>query len=131
MLTRYQLTLEPDRPCAIGPEWGYRLYAALLSQTPEGFGAALHQNAVTPLSQFVWAEKTGALHWTVSLLGRSARRSCPPCWRASHPCIWSGTGWSCASPPSGQTGSTTWTSCSPGPPAGGPPRPALSDPHRL
>ena len=78
MLTRYQLTLEPDRPCAIGPEWGYRLYAAQLSQTPEGFGAALHQNAVTPLSQFVWAEKTGALHWTVSLLGEISEEILSP-----------------------------------------------------
>lgn len=78
MLTRYQLILEPDRPCAIGPEWGYRLYAALLSQTPEGFGAALHQNAVTPLSQFVWAEKTGALHWTVSLLGEISEEILSP-----------------------------------------------------
>ena len=37
MLTRYQLILEPDRPCAIGPEWGYRLYAALRFQTPTAF----------------------------------------------------------------------------------------------
>ena len=45
---------------------------------PEGFGAALHQNAVTSLSQFVWAEKTGALHWTVSLLGEISEEILSP-----------------------------------------------------
>ena len=78
MLTRYQLTMQPDRPCAMGPEWGYRLYAALLSRTPEGYGAALHQNAVTPLSQFAWAEKNDALHWTVSLLGETSEEILSP-----------------------------------------------------
>ena len=116
MLTRYQLTLEPDRPCAIGPEWGYRLYAALLSQTPEGFGAALHQNAVTPLSQFVWAEKTGALHWTVSLLGEISEEILSPLLEGVPSLYLERDRVELASPPSGQTGSTTWTSCSPGPP---------------
>lgn len=74
MLTQYRLTMEPDHPCAPQPEWGYRLYAALLAEAPDSFGAGVHQDAVTPLSQFltVWPD---ALIWTVNLLGRESEES--------------------------------------------------------
>ena len=68
MLTRYRLTLSPDRPCRPRPEWGYRLYAALLEEVPAPFSDRVHQDAVTPVSQFLTVGD-GPLLWTVTLLG--------------------------------------------------------------
>lgn len=68
MLTRYCLTLKPDRPCTPRPEWAYRLYAALLAQSPDAFGAEVHQDGVTPVSQHLSVDGE-KLRWTVSLLG--------------------------------------------------------------
>ena len=68
MLTRYRLTLTPDHPCHPRPEWAYRLYAALLAQAPGAFGAEVHQDGVTPVSQHLSLDG-GQLRWTVSLLG--------------------------------------------------------------
>lgn len=71
MLTQYRLTLAPDRPCRPRAEWGYRLYAALLEQAPASFAAGAHEDAVTPLSQFLTV-RSGAPLWTVSLLGEAS-----------------------------------------------------------
>lgn len=68
MLTQYRLTLSPDRPCRPRPEWGYRLYAALLEEVPASFGSGVHQDGVTPVSQF-FSIRDDSLLWTVSLLG--------------------------------------------------------------
>jgi CRISPR-associated endoribonuclease Cas6 len=68
MLTQYLITLYPDRPCLPQPEWGYRLYAALLEHAPPAFGAAAHQGTLTPVSQFLLPQRD-ALRWTVNLLG--------------------------------------------------------------
>lgn len=132
MLTRYQLILEPDRPCAIGPGVGLSPVCRPALPDAEGFGAALHQNAVTPLSQFVWAEKTGAPHWTVSLLGEISEEILSPLLegvpslylerdRVELRVTAIRSDW----------GPRRGRAVRPGRPAGGPPRPALSDPHRL
>ena len=77
MMTRYELALRSERPCAPAPEWGYRLYAALLQEAPEQFGADVHQDAVTPLSQFVTVGRN-EVRWTISLLGEESERSLSP-----------------------------------------------------
>ena len=53
MLTQYQLTLCPEQPCRPQPEWAYRLYAALLAQTPGDFASRAHRDGVTPVSQYL------------------------------------------------------------------------------
>lgn len=70
MLTKYKFTLQSDKNGIPRPEWGYRLYAALLEQAPENFGTLVHQDGVTPISQFLSCGKE-ELVWTVSLLGEN------------------------------------------------------------
>ena len=76
-MTQYQLTLSPDKPCRPRPEWGYRLYAALLEDAPASFGAGVHQDAVTPVSQFL-AIRDDLLLWTVNLLGGDSESALGP-----------------------------------------------------
>ena len=70
MLTQYRLTLCSDELPQLTPEWGYRLYSALLAQAPPAFSRRVHADAVTPVSQFLICE--GAPVWTVTLLGQEA-----------------------------------------------------------
>ena len=77
MLTQYRLTLSPDRPCHPRPEWGYRLYAALLEEAPDSFSAGVHRDAITPLSQFLMKQGDSLL-WTVSLLGGDSESALTP-----------------------------------------------------
>lgn len=73
-MTQYRLVLEPDRPCSPAPEWAYPLYAALLAQAPSGFAGAAHEDAVTPMSQFLTVEE-GRPVWTVTLLGEACEEA--------------------------------------------------------
>lgn len=68
LATQYRLFLEPGRPCQPRPEWGYRLYASLLQQAPAGFAGQVHQDLVTPVSQYLAAGPQG-LCWVVTLFG--------------------------------------------------------------
>ena len=77
MLTQYLLTLFPDRPCHPRPEWGYRLYAALLEEAPSSFSSGVHEDMVTPVSQFVTAQDNSLL-WIVNLLGRDSESALGP-----------------------------------------------------
>lgn len=77
MLTQYCLTLSTQRPCQPRPEWGYRLYAALLASAPPAFGTNVHQDAVTPVSQYVTWEN-GTLYWNITLLGRACQETLGP-----------------------------------------------------
>lgn len=74
MITQFQVKLCPDRLCSVRPEWGYRLYAALLEQAGEPFGSTVHRDAVTPISQFLTVE-SDAVTWTVNLLGAESEQS--------------------------------------------------------
>ena len=74
MLRQYQMTLELPHTCRPCAEWGYRLYAALLEQTAEPFGSAVHRDGVTPISQFL-SIGSDALTWTVNLLGAESEQS--------------------------------------------------------
>jgi len=77
MLTQYRLTLSAQRPCQPRPEWGYRLYAAVLASVPPVFDADIHQDAVTPVSQYVtWRD--GMLYWNITLLGRVCQETLGP-----------------------------------------------------
>ncbi|MCD8340866.1 MAG: CRISPR system precrRNA processing endoribonuclease RAMP protein Cas6 [Clostridiales bacterium] len=85
MLTRYTLTLQPDRPCRPQAEWAYGLYAALLELAPADFASRAHEDGATPVSQFLVPQQDGGLRWTVSLLGEEAEAllspvlaDCPP-----------------------------------------------------
>lgn len=84
MLTQYRLTLSADCPCRPQPEWGYRLYAALLDTAPAAFGQQVHQDAVTPVSQYLTVDN-GAAHWHITLLGRE-------CQECLGPILWESTG---------------------------------------
>lgn len=77
MLIQYQLTLSPDKPCRPRPEWGYRLYTALLEEAPAAFGDGVHRDAVTPVSQFLVSQKE-SLCWTVNLLGEVSEDALGP-----------------------------------------------------
>ena len=72
MLTQYQLTFIPETLRRPRSEWAYRLYAALLAKAPQSFVNAAHEDAVTPLSQYLTAEGDGTLRWAVSLLGEQS-----------------------------------------------------------
>ena len=77
MLTQYQLTLSPGKPCFITPEWSFRFYAALLEKAPREFGDRVHEDAVTPVSQYlqVYGDK---ILWMVNLLGECSEKTlCP------------------------------------------------------
>lgn len=74
MITQFQIKLCPDRAYTARPEWGYRLYAALLEQTAEPFGSAVHRDGVTPISQFL-SIGPDAVTWTVNLLGAESEQS--------------------------------------------------------
>lgn len=75
MLTQYRLSLHPDSECHPRPEWGYRLYAALLEKAPADFGAVAHRGSVTPVSQHLSTKPDGDLLWTVNLLGETAENA--------------------------------------------------------
>jgi len=51
------------------PELAYRLYAALLDQSPAAFAASTHEDAVMPMSQFLALCSQNELLWKVNLLG--------------------------------------------------------------
>ena len=76
MLTRYQIALEADRPVRLTPEWGYRLYSALLEQAPADFSRRVHEDGVTPVSQFLMGGQRPV--WTVSLLGEACETELAP-----------------------------------------------------
>lgn len=72
MLTQYRFHLTPNCACRARPEWGYRLYAALLERSDAAFGENVHRDGVTPVSQFLRVGQDGELLWTVNLLGNEA-----------------------------------------------------------
>lgn len=76
MITQYRFSLTPDRDCRGRPEWAYPLYAALLEQGPAGFGEWVHQDSISPVSQFVLPGKTS--EWHVTLLGEQTERMLGP-----------------------------------------------------
>ena len=78
MIQTYELILHPGRPCNGQCDWGYRMYAALLQKAPDDFGARLHADAVTPVSQYLAPLPDGDFRWTVTLLGRDSRESLQP-----------------------------------------------------
>lgn len=80
MLKRYRLTMEPNRSAGPKPEWGYRLYAALLETVPPGFGDETHRDAPTPISQYISeiSPRRCSLCWTVTLLGTCAASALSP-----------------------------------------------------
>ena len=72
MITQYRFSLTPDRDCRGRPEWAYPLYAALLEQGPAGFGEWVHQDGISPVSQFVLPGNHP--EWHVTLLGKQAEQ---------------------------------------------------------
>ena len=91
MLTQYRLLLEPDKPCRPRPEWGYPLYAELLSLAPPAFGELSHRQGISPLSQYLFSEREG-LVW-----GRTRTRRLTRFWpeKKSTSCAGSGCGCAC------------------------------------
>lgn len=76
--------MTPDSPCRTRPEWGYHLYAALLERLPQKFGQRVHENGISPVSQFV-SLRDGALYWSVTLLGEEAEVLARPVLEACRP----------------------------------------------
>lgn len=77
MLTRYTLTLSPSDPCRMRPEWGYRLYAALLEEVPTAYGATLHRDGATPVSQYL-TRAGERLDWHITLMGEESEKMLAP-----------------------------------------------------
>lgn len=77
MLTRYTLRLRADTFCHPDLTWGYRLYAALLEDAPAAFCERSHQDATTPVSQFLTVGDDG-LTWRVTLLGEESQQALAP-----------------------------------------------------
>lgn len=75
LLTRYRLTLSAGRDIP-GPEWAYRLYAALLDDLPPAAGEAIHRGSA--VSQFL-SPRGGSWCWSVNLLGEDGHRLLAPC----------------------------------------------------
>lgn len=86
MLTRYAFSMTPDRPCRLRPEWGYHLYAALLSRLPGEFARRVHEDGASPVSQFVRLEG-GAPRWSVTLLGEEAEGIVGPVLERGEPFV--------------------------------------------
>lgn len=77
MLKRYTMTLDPQEPGHSRPEWAYHLYAALLEEAPETFGAVSHRDGTTPVSQYLSREGE-RLVWRVTLLGGESEAALAP-----------------------------------------------------
>ena len=78
MLTQYCFSLGVPDGARPRPEWGYRLYAALLDRLPAEFAASVHSGEITPVSQFVTARRDGGCLWTVNLLGADSESAVSP-----------------------------------------------------
>lgn len=78
MLSRYILTMQPERPDTVRMEWAYPLYAALLEQLPDVVGQGQHDGERTGFSQYVRRRPDGALDWCVGLLGTAAEQAFGP-----------------------------------------------------
>lgn len=77
MVTQYRLRLEAERPEAACAETAYRLYASLLESAPPALASALHEDAVTPVSQYLRTDN-GEMLWIVSLFGERAEAALSP-----------------------------------------------------
>lgn len=67
MITQYQLLLHPQQDCRVQKEWAYRLYAALLEAVGDPIASKVHQDSVSPISQYI-SIQDGKPCWTVNLL---------------------------------------------------------------
>ena len=77
MITQYRFLLTGTEP--LRPSDAYRLYGWLLQQIPEEFGAFLHQQNLTPISQHLAFDRANSQTiWTVSLLGQFAAEQFGP-----------------------------------------------------
>lgn len=77
MLTQYRLYFDHMGVENFRAEWAYRLYAALLKQCPAEFGALVHTDQITPVSQFLTWQGRRVI-WRVSLLGEACESAlCP------------------------------------------------------
>lgn len=73
MLAQYNLVLSVSESKWLPrSEWGYWLYAALLEKASKSFGSRVHEDAVTPISQFLTI-KDNNLYWRVTLLGKESQ----------------------------------------------------------
>lgn len=74
MVTQYRFTLTANKPIQARPEWAYLLYAALLEKGPIEFAKKVHEDKITPVSQFLTTDK-GQLSWTINLLGDMSEKA--------------------------------------------------------
>ena len=73
MITRYKLFLEAEDIKKIKADTAYPLYACLMEEAGEAFARDTHEDAITPIGQYLSVEN-GQVIWTVSLLGERAER---------------------------------------------------------
>ena len=78
MLTQYCFSLGVPDGARPRPEWGYRLYAALLERLPADFSASVHGDEITPMSQFLSVRRDGSCFWTANLLGEASENAASP-----------------------------------------------------
>lgn len=77
MITQYQFSLAGENPLKSSDS--YKLYSWLQQMMPDEVCDYLHQNAQTPVSQYVYYDQNlGKSVWTISLLGTEAERTIGP-----------------------------------------------------
>lgn len=69
MIEQYQIRLHSENGEQIPAFWAYRLYAWLLQQAESRWGDLLHQQAETPVSQYLFFDRNEKKNiWVVNLL---------------------------------------------------------------
>lgn len=71
MISQYVFELSSNNDFKISAATGYRLYGMIMRLATPEFAETVHQQSMTPISQYVCATDGNAI-WTVNLLGRYA-----------------------------------------------------------
>jgi CRISPR-associated endoribonuclease Cas6 len=70
MFTQASITLLPDDSVRVYPEWAYAMYGILCRELEPLFADVLHQQSLTPVSQFLQCSKVNEpIKWHITLFG--------------------------------------------------------------
>jgi len=79
MIKQYKIKLKPDNAAALSAVSGYYLYGMMTELLDPDYAGFLHENSISPLSQYIKVN-TGdnSLEWVVNLLGKEAADQISP-----------------------------------------------------
>lgn len=77
MITQYEFSLSSPNGMIFKPECSYRLYAVILRLAGKEFADYVHEQEITPISQYVYFCRDEAV-WSISLLGGYAEKEVSP-----------------------------------------------------